>query len=155
MPNDCLGDVKVRIAELADAAGLARLMDELGYETTPSQMEARLKTITADQAYATFVAEIDGAICGMVGTFAQPSYEHNDLSGRILALVVSADARRCGVGRKLIAAAEKHFAKRGIRRIALTTRLTREEAHKFYEAFGYERNGYRFVKTLRREKAPR
>jgi ribosomal protein S18 acetylase RimI-like enzyme len=152
MPNECLADVKVRIAELTDAAGLAGLMDELGYETTPAQMEARLKTIIADQAYATFIAEIDGAICGVVGTFAQPSYEHNDLSGRILALVVSSNARRFGVGRTLIAAAEKHFVKRGITRIALTTRLTREDAHKFYEAVGYQRNGYRFVKTLGCEK---
>jgi hypothetical protein len=30
----------------------------------------------------------------------------------------------------------------------LNTRLTREDAHKFYETLGYERNGWRFVKQL-------
>ncbi len=69
-------------------------------------------------------------------------------SGRILALVTSSTARRRGIGRALIATAEKDFAQRGIRRVALDTRLTREDAHKFYESLGYERNGWRFVKQL-------
>jgi ribosomal protein S18 acetylase RimI-like enzyme len=56
--------------------------------------------------------------------------------------------RRRGIGRALIAAAEKDFAQRAIRRVALDTRLAREDAHKFYESLGYERNGWRFVKQL-------
>ncbi|PYK19057.1 MAG: GNAT family N-acetyltransferase, partial [Verrucomicrobia bacterium] len=44
--------------------------------------------------------------------------------------------------------AEKDFARRGIKRVALGTQLTREDAHKFYESLGYERNGWRFVKQL-------
>jgi ribosomal protein S18 acetylase RimI-like enzyme len=56
--------------------------------------------------------------------------------------------RRLGIGRALIATAEKDFAQREIRRIALNTRLAREDAQKFYEALGYERNGWRFVKRL-------
>jgi hypothetical protein len=30
----------------------------------------------------------------------------------------------------------------------LNTRLAREDAHKFYESLGYERNGFRFTKDL-------
>jgi len=56
--------------------------------------------------------------------------------------------RRRGIGRALIATAEKDFAQRGIRRIALNTQLAREDAHKFYESLGYERNGWRYVKQL-------
>jgi ribosomal protein S18 acetylase RimI-like enzyme len=56
--------------------------------------------------------------------------------------------RRRGIGRALIAAAEKDFAQKGITRVALDTRLTREDAHKFYELLGYKRNGWRFVKQL-------
>jgi ribosomal protein S18 acetylase RimI-like enzyme len=57
-------------------------------------------------------------------------------------------ARRRGIGRALMEVAEENFAHRGIRRITLDTRLTREDAHKFYESLGYERNGWRFVKQL-------
>ena len=89
-----------------------------------------------------------GSVCGMIGALTYPSYEHNDGSGRILALVTSSTARRRGIGRALIATAEKDFEQRGIRRVSLDTRLTREDAHKFYESLGYERNGFRFTKDL-------
>jgi ribosomal protein S18 acetylase RimI-like enzyme len=94
------------------------------------------------------VAVRDGEVCGMIGTVTSLSYEHNDSSGRILALAILSTMRRCGIGRALIATAETDFAQRGIRRVALNTHLTREEAHRFYESLGYERNGFRFTKDL-------
>jgi ribosomal protein S18 acetylase RimI-like enzyme len=139
---------RIRDAELDDAAELAALMCELGYETKRTEMETRLKLILSNPGYKTFVATMDGCICGMIGTLTYPSYEHNDASGRILVLVTASTARRRGIGRALIATVEKDFAQRGIRRVSLDTRLTREDAHTFYESLGYERNGWRFVKQL-------
>ena len=139
---------RIRDAELNDAAELAVLMRELGYETQRPEMESRLKLILSNPAYKTFVAIVDGCVCGMIGTLTYPSYEHNDPSGRILALVTLSAARRRGIGRALIATAEKDFVQRGIKRVALNTRLTREDAHKLYESLGYELNGWRFVKQL-------
>jgi ribosomal protein S18 acetylase RimI-like enzyme len=141
-------NVRIREAKLSDASELAVLMCELGYETTRTEMQTRLKLIFANPAYKTFVAISDGLVCGMVGTITCPSYEHNDPGGRILALVTLSAARRRGIGRALIATAERDFAQRGITRVALNTQLTREDAHKFYETLGYERNGWRFVKNL-------
>ncbi len=149
MPNERLLDLTIRVAEVNDAAALAQLMCELGYETTKSEMQMRMESIAADDCYRTFVAVLDGKVCGMIGTLVCPSYEHNDSGGRILALATLGTMRRRGIGRALIAIAEKDFAHRGIRRVALNTRLAREDAHKFYESLGYERNGWRFVKQLR------
>jgi ribosomal protein S18 acetylase RimI-like enzyme len=84
----------------------------------------------------------------VIRTLAYVSYEHNDPSGRILALVTLSAARRRGIGRALIATAEKDFAQRRVTRAALDARFTRESAHHFYESLGYERNGWRFVKQL-------
>jgi ribosomal protein S18 acetylase RimI-like enzyme len=140
--------IRIRDAELNDAAELAVLMCELGYETDHTEMETRLKLILSNPAYKTFVSILDGSVCGMIGTVAYPSYEHNDPGGRILALVTSSALRRRGIARALVATAEKDFAQRGIKRIALNTQLTRQDAHKFYESLGYERNGWRFVKQL-------
>jgi GNAT superfamily N-acetyltransferase len=148
LPAEPLFDLTVRVADVNDAAALAQLMCELGYETTESEMQMRLERIANDDRYRTFVAVHDGEVCGMIGTLTSLSYEHNDLGGRILALVTLRRMRRHGIGRALIATAEKDFAQRGIRRIALNTRLAREDAHKFYEVLGYERNGWRFVKQL-------
>ncbi len=141
-------DLTIRHAQPSDAAALAQLMCELGYDTTKSEMQMRVQRIATDERYRTFVAVRDRKVCGMIGTLTYPSYEHNDPSGRILALAILSTMRRRGIGRALIASAENDFAHRGIRRVALDTRLVREDAHKFYESLGYERNGWRFVKQL-------
>ena len=140
--------VTVRAAEMTDAPVLATLMGELGYPTRTSEMEMRLEQVLKNPHYATFVAVADGKVCGMIGTFAHYGYEYNSLAGRILALVVADGMRGRQIGRKLIAAAEHNFARRNIRRIAVYNRLTRTDAHRFYEQLGYEKNGWRWVKTL-------
>ena len=111
-------------------------------------MQMRVERIATDERYRTFVAVRGGKVCGMIGTFVYYSYEHNDMSGRILSLVTSRTARRRGVGRALMATAEKDFAQKGITRVALNTALTREDARAFYESLGYKRNGWRFVKQF-------
>jgi ribosomal protein S18 acetylase RimI-like enzyme len=147
---DLDANVRIRAAKLSDARGLASLMCELGYETTSAEMKMRLKSILADSRCSTFVAEIGKELCGMIGTLTHMSHEHNDLSGKIVALVVSKKQRRSGVGRALIAAAEQDFARRNVTRLTLTTRFERDEAHRFYEALGYSRTGFRFAKDLAR-----
>src|SRR5262245_3493894 len=141
-------ECSIRDAELNDAPELAALMCELGYETDCAEMETRLALILLNPVCKTFVAVMDGHVCGMIGTVMYPSYEHNDPSGRILALVTSSATRRRGIGRALIAAAESDLAQRGIRRVALNTSLNPEDAHQFYDSLGYERNGWRFVKRI-------
>ncbi len=146
---DLDANVRIRAARLSDVSQLAALMCELGYETTSDEMRARLKSIAKDVRYSTFVAKIGTELCGMIGTLTHMSHEHNDLSGKIVALVVSEKHRRSGVGRALIAAAEKDFAKRNVTRLTLTTRFERDEAHRFYQKLGYSRTGLRFAKEPR------
>jgi GNAT superfamily N-acetyltransferase len=141
-------DPTIRPAELSDAEAIASLMGELGYATRAAEMQMRLEPILQDSRYRTFVAVRTGKICGMIGTFCHHSYEHNNVGGRILALVVTEKMREQGIARALINAAETDFTQRNITRVAVNTRFTREDAHKFYESVGYERNGFRFVKTL-------
>jgi ribosomal protein S18 acetylase RimI-like enzyme len=138
----------IRDAKLIDAPALAALMCELGYETSNVEMHSRLQTMLSNASYSTIVAEVDNKLCGMIGTLTHASHEHNDPSGKIIALVVSSKQRQSGVGRALIAAAEKDFARRSVTQVTLTTRFERESAHQFYEALGYLRTGFRFAKNL-------
>ena len=142
-------DLKIREGKLSDAADLAALICELGYETTSAEMESRLISILKDPRYKTLVALNDDKICGMLGTVSASSYLHNDLTGRIIALVVSRESRRRGIGARLIAEAEKNLIQRGITRVTVTARFEREKAHQFYEKLGYARTGFRFAKNLR------
>src|SRR5207248_11137312 len=93
-----------------DDAALRELMCEIGYEPTKSEMQIRVERIVSDERCHTFVAVRDGKVCGMIGTLTYPSYAHIDLSGRIVALVILSTMRRRGIGRALIATAEKDFA---------------------------------------------
>jgi ribosomal protein S18 acetylase RimI-like enzyme len=138
----------IRDAKLSDAPALAALMCELGYETSNVEMHSRLQTILRNASYSTIVAEVDNKLCGMIGTLTHASHEHDDFSGKIIALIVSTKQRRSGVGRALIAAVEQDFASRNVSRVTVTTRFEREEAHQFYEALGYSRTGFRFAKNL-------
>jgi ribosomal protein S18 acetylase RimI-like enzyme len=124
---DVDANVRIRAAKLSDTSELTALMCELGYETMSDEMRARLKSVLPDARYSTFVAEIDNELCGMIGTLTHVSHEHNDLSGKIVALVVPKKQRRSGVGRALIAAAEKDFVKRNVMRVTLTTRFEPDE----------------------------
>jgi GNAT superfamily N-acetyltransferase len=148
MSNSAGMTVLIRPVELTDASALATLMCQLGYETRTAEMEMRLNTILPDSKYRTFVAVVEGRVCGMVGTFCHHSYEHNNPSARILALVVAEEMRGRGVGRALVRAAETDLAARNVIRLSVNTHLTRKEAHSFYERLRYEKTGFRFFKNL-------
>ena len=98
MPDERLFDLTIRAVEMNDAAAIAQLICELGYETTTSEMQMRLERIATDERLRTFVAVCDGKVCGMIGTLTYPSIEHNDFSGRIVALVIKSTMRRRGIG---------------------------------------------------------
>src|SRR5437763_13645281 len=141
-------DLTIRPVEAKDGEALANLMTQLGYETRASEMQMRMETILADKHYATFVAVSGRKVCGMIGTFACYTYEHNNPSARILALVVSDEMRGRGVGHALIAAAEKDLAQKNIQRVGGNTHFDRKKAHEHYEKLGYKKNDYRIVKEL-------
>src|SRR5881392_3284118 len=104
--NSAVVDLTIRLAELSDAQAIASLMGELGYPTRAAEMQMRLEPILQDSRYRTFVAVRGGKVCGMIGTFCHHSYEHNNPSARIIALVVDEKMRRRGVGQSLVQAAE-------------------------------------------------
>ena len=141
-------DLTIRAPEASDMEALAELMTQLGYETRVSEMEMRMETILANKNYATFVAVSEGKVCGMIGTFTRYTYEYNNPSAMILALIVSDEMRGRGVGQALIEAAERDLAGKNIRRVAVNARFERTRAHGFYEKLGYKKNGFRLVKEL-------
>jgi GNAT superfamily N-acetyltransferase len=131
-----------------DAAALARLMTELGYPTSAEQMSERMTRIKSRSDFATFVADDDGEVVGMIGVCVRPSYEHNLSNGQITALVVARQARGRGIGRLLVSKAQAWLAGEGARRIIVNSGTARADAHAFYIRLGYGETGRRFVKQL-------
>lgn len=143
-----MDDARIRPARPEDAAGLARLMEHLGYPTTPAQMAARLEGILPDPDYRTLVAEQGGGLTGMVGVFRGRDYSRDEPYARILALVVDPARRGGGVGAALVREAEAWARAAGAGSVHLTTASHREGAHRFYERLGYRGTGLRYRKPL-------
>ncbi len=143
-----MANISIRPYAQGDLTAAAGLVSELGYPTTPDEMRARMDRIAAHPDHATFVAVTDGRVIGMVGAYLTPSYEHNEPTGRLTAMVVSAEAQGQGVGARLVAAAEDWVRGRGARVMMLSSHLRRAGAHAFYLRLGYAETGKRFVREL-------
>ena len=140
--------MRIRPAIIGDAGAIGRLITELGYPTDTASMEARLRPMLDAPGYATLLAEDQRGAVGMIGAMMQHYYERDGPHCRLLALVVADGARGRGIGGRLVEAVETWARGQGARTILVTSALHRGEAHRFYEARGYARTGYRFVKPL-------
>ncbi|HEX2080701.1 MAG TPA: GNAT family N-acetyltransferase [Longimicrobium sp.] len=139
--------IHIRPAGDADAAVIAGLPGELGYETTPEQVRMRLARVAGDEDYAAHVAEAEGEVLGFLGLNRGWAYEHDRPYVRLAALVVAERERRRGVGARLVEFADGWARERGAFVLMLNTSMHREGAHRFYEALGFSRTGYRYART--------
>jgi ribosomal protein S18 acetylase RimI-like enzyme len=140
--------IAIRRATAADSERIVRLVSELGYRTSASQMRKRLESILRDEGYDTLVACDDGEIVGFIGARVGPLYESDDHYGQIMALAVAVDHQRRGDGRALIQAAESAVVERGARILVVTSGSHRADAHAFHENSGYAFNGRRYKKSV-------
>ena len=95
----------------------------------------------------------DGQAGGLIGMTENYGYEHNAKFVRVLALVVGRNYRNRGVGRILMAEAEKWATELNAYMIVLTSGLREERtaAYAFYQRLGYEIKSSGFVKKLNHE----
>lgn len=111
--------------------------DCLGYDYPAWKTELRLRSILSRDDNKVIVAETDGKIVGYIHA---ETYDctYSDPLLNILALAVRADYRRKGIGRALISALEATAKADGACGIRLVSGYSRSDAHRFYEACGYQ-----------------
>jgi ribosomal protein S18 acetylase RimI-like enzyme len=129
--------VNMRPAAAADADAIASLFTDEGYPAGPSDILARLERFASPHSRVV-VAEHDGTMLGFIAVHALPRFEHDDRILRILALVVDAGARERGVGRTLMAEAERIGSELGVAFVEITAGHHRPEARHLYESLGYD-----------------
>lgn len=137
-----------REAVIADSEAIARLVSELGYTTSTSQMRHRFESILSDDDYTTLVACRGEEVVGVVGTRSGPLYEDDAFYGQIMLLAVAPHHQRKGVGRVLLQSAESRLVERGVRLLVVTSGNHRTDAHAFYEKCGYAFTGRRYERRL-------
>ncbi|HWA17247.1 MAG TPA: GNAT family N-acetyltransferase [Gemmatimonadales bacterium] len=139
----------IRDARLTDAEALAPLLDTLGYPAPPATVRQRLTALLHDDPTARVLVALRGeAIVGLATLHATPVLHRPTPVARVTALVVSPSAQGGGVGRALMAAAERHFNDAGYRRVEVTSGPTHTAAHEFYRHLGYRDQGVRFAREL-------
>lgn len=130
---------ELRSAELSDAGEISRLSAQLGYPAPVDAFQARMRKLLASPKHAVFVAEADdGRLAGFIAVEQRLIIEYGERA-EIAALVVDAEIRRGGVGRTLVAAAERWAAELGMQDLVVRSNAARSESHPFYESLGYER----------------
>lgn len=131
--------LQIRSANPADAADIARLSTELGYPATAQEIFSRLSELLAlTKQFVAVAVESDSRLLGWVAAEHRLTLE-SGARAELVGLVVTATARRQGVGRALVAAAERWAAEQGLGVISVRSNIARTASHTFYQGLGYTR----------------
>jgi GNAT superfamily N-acetyltransferase len=141
--------VSIRPVRPEDAGAVSELVTQLGYERTPEQVAAWVRELDSRPMQACFVAELNGEVVAWMDV----SLEHHlqsEVFGLIGGLVVRDGVRGAGIGKRLCERAEEWSRRRGAKKIRVTSRSTREAAHRFYlrEGYGHTKTSMVFEKPL-------
>ena len=132
-------DVALRPATPADAARIAELFTEEGYPAGASAVESRLARFDGPDSQV-IVADHDGEILGFIALHVIARFEHDDAFVRIVALVVDPGVRDRGIGRVLMAEAERIGRAREAAFVEITAGHHRPAARHLYDSLGYDAN---------------
>jgi len=139
----------VREIALDDAVAVAELSGQLGYKTSSSEMTQRIHTILPLRSHVALVACLAGSVVGWI----EAEVVHHLQSAPyalITGLVVKDGVRSSGVGKRLCNEVEQWSRQHGLSLLRVTSRSTREGAHRFYlrEGFVQTKTSLVFEKVL-------
>jgi GNAT superfamily N-acetyltransferase len=134
--NDA-AQVTLRRATADDAERLATLLTDEGYPAGATDLAARIARFAGD-ASRVVVAEAAGEVIGFIAFHIVPRFETDDRFVRIVTVVVDPGVRERGVGRLLMAEAERVAREDGAAYLEITAGHHRPEARQLYETLGYD-----------------
>jgi GNAT superfamily N-acetyltransferase len=125
----------IRTATIDDSSSIARLSEQLGDPVTSDQVQFRLEKSLQDEESAIFLYETNQTIYGWVHVYGKCliQLEYAEIGG----LVVDAQRRNLGIGKKLMREAEEWARDKGYPELRLRSGGHRKEAHEFYKSIGY------------------
>lgn len=131
---------EIRPMRAADAPHLTGLLAQLGYPSEADAVASRLASIlnSATQQVLVAVPADDSRVDGFIGVERRLVLVEDERV-EITGLVVDSAARRFGIGRALMNAAEQWALQRGLHTVVVRSNIVRPESHPFYEGIGYQR----------------
>jgi GNAT superfamily N-acetyltransferase len=138
---------KIRDAKPRDAEELVGLMKLLDHKVDAKGVRKRTNQL-AREKLAPLVATLDKKVVGLIGIHRMITLHRDQPVGRITILVVAEKARKQGIARMLVEAAEQQLKKLGCGMVEVTSNDRLAPAHAFYRHMGYERTSIRFCKKI-------
>jgi GNAT superfamily N-acetyltransferase len=131
---------EIRPIRAADAPRLTGLLAQLGYPDELGAVTSRLTGILNSATQQVLVAAPagDSRIDGYIGVERRLALEEDERV-EITGPVVDSAARRSGLGRTLVNAAEQWALQHGLHTVVVRSNVVRPESHPFYEGLGYLR----------------
>ena len=131
----------IRLCRMDDVTPLAALLRQLGYPVEEGSLHERVDRLLARPlVHRVLVVDAppgDGR--GLLGAIhaarreVLESDDHVEISG----LIVDERARGTGIGKALVAGAERWARDIGVRAVRVRSNVVRVQAHAFYERLGY------------------
>jgi GNAT superfamily N-acetyltransferase len=135
-------ELRIRSIELRDAEAVAELIGQLGYQRTSESVREWIAGLErCAKTQAAFVACVGNEIAGWIEASIERRLQ-SPAFALIGGLVVKDGSRNRGIGARLCTQVERWARERGVGKVRVTSRSSREGAHRFYL-----REGYRQTKT--------
>jgi predicted N-acetyltransferase YhbS len=138
----------LRAPREADAARIARLLDQFGYPADAANVGSRLARMIANPATYALVAIADRTVIGIGAMHFIDILEGDRPLAALVLLIVDERHREQGVGTALVEALEHEAEARGSFGVSVHSGKQRIGAHAFYERLGYELTGERMRKLF-------
>ena len=144
-------NIVMRAATESDLSVILALYVEVDDEQTLPLEQARsiFERMHTYPDYRMYVALLDGSIVGTFALLIMDNLAHLGApSGVVEDVVVRSDRQGLGIGKQMMRFAMARCRERGCYKLALSSNLKREAAHRFYEDLGFKRHGYSYVVDL-------
>jgi len=141
--------IEIRPATRNDLGAILALMADLETDDQVLGLSAAEAIFERMQSYPNYTIYVTVAEVEIIGTFSlliMDNLAHLGApSGIVEDVVVHSSWRGQGIGKQMMQFAIQQCQKAGCYKMALSSNLIREQAHRFYDQLGFQRHGYSFV----------
>lgn len=137
-------------SDLLDILGLYKQTDmDNGNTLSVEQAQSIFNKIKNYPNYKIYIAVVDDEIIGTFALAIMDNLAHMGTpSGLIEDVVVNENWQGKGIGKQMMKFAIEHCRSYGCYKVALSSNLKRENAHRFYESLGFKKHGFSFLLDL-------
>jgi len=141
--------IEIRPAKRNDLSAILALMVDIETDDQVLDLPAAEAIFERMQSYPNYIIYVTVAEGKVIGTFSlliMDNLAHLGApSGIVEDVVVHSSWRGQGIGKQMMQFAMQQCQKAGCYKMALSSNLIREQAHRFYDQLGFQQHGYSFI----------